>query len=423
MKKKKWLIIAGIGILVAIVIVFVVRRRQGAESQYEFVEIERGNIENIVSSTGELKPVGTVEVGTQVSGNIEKVLVNFNDKVKAGQVLVVLDTTVLAASVKDAEANLIKATAQYEVALADYQNNLRLYEKDMISEFEMNSVKANKETAHASLLSAQINLKRAKQNLKYAVIVSPIDGTIIDRNIEPGQTVAASFSTPTLFVIAEDLSKMEIHVSVDESDIGQIKEGQGVRFTVLAYPDEIFTGTVREVRLQPTTIQNVVMYTVIVDASNDKGLLLPGMTADVDFLIEQRNDVLMVNNSALQFIPTQTMLAEFRRNRFERLPDSLKAKARERMSNVQNQFRGPAGFSGEREVPENVKTLWYLDQKGKLDAIPVKTGVTDGKNTEIEGINAQIKIGMKVISRVTQTKEEVNSNNRNLFMPGPPGRR
>ncbi len=423
MGKRKILIIVGVGILIAIVLVlFTLRKSPGAESQYEFVEIGRGDIENIVSSTGEIKPVGTVEVGTQVSGTIEKVMADFNDKVKPGQVLAVLDTTLLAASVKDAEATVINATTQYELALTDYQNNLKLYEKDLISEFEMNTVKASKESARASLLSAEVNLKRAKANLKYAVIHSPISGTVIDRSIEPGQTVAASFSTPTLFVIAEDLSEMEIHVSVDESDIGLIKEGQAVRFTVLAYPNEIFTGTVREVRLQPTTIQNVVMYTVIVDASNDSGLLLPGMTADVEFLIEQRTDVLMVNNSALQFTPSLSMLSDFRRTRFEGLPDSLKAEERERGSDMQNQFMSFGGSSGEREIPEDVKALWYLDQNGNLNVIPVKTGVTDGKNTEIVAIRNPISEGMEVITRVNQSKEEEETRGRNFLFPGPPGR-
>ncbi len=422
MRKKKFIIIIGIVIFISIGLILLgTMRGPNPESKFEFVEIERGDIENIVSSTGELRPVRTVEVGTQVSGTIDKVFADFNDKVEKGQVLAVLDTTLLAASVKEAEANVIKAKNQYELALFDFENNLKLYEKDLISEFEMNSFRTSKETARASLLSAEANLKRAQANLEYAVINSPIDGTVIDRSIEPGQTVAASFSTPTLFIIAEDLSEMEIHVSVDESDIGLIKEGQEVRFTVLAYPEETFSGVVREIRLQPSTIQNVVMYTVIVDALNEEGLLLPGMTADVEFLVEQRKDVLMVNNSVFSFNPTQEMLIEFRKNRFEKLPDSLKAINRERMA--QRQLMSPGGLSTEREITEDLKILWSMDGNGNINAIPVRIGATDGKNTEIVGTHIPVQEGMRIISKVTQYKEEeTKSNSRNLFMPGPPGR-
>lgn len=426
MRKKKFIIIIGIVIFISVGLILLgTMRGPNPESKFEFVEIERGDIENIVSSTGELRPVRTVEVGTQVSGTIDKVFADFNDKVEKGQVLAVLDTTLLAASVKEAEANVIKAKSQYELTLFDFENNLKLYEKDLISEFEMNSFRTSKETTRASLLSAEANLKRAQANLEYAVINSPIDGTVIDRSIEPGQTVAASFSTPTLFIIAEDLSEMEIHVSVDESDIGLIKEGQEVRFTVLAYPEETFSGVVREVRLQPSTIQNVVMYTVIVDSSNEEGLLLPGMTADVEFLIEQRKDVLMVNSSTIRFQPTQKMVEEFQKNRLEQLPDLIKERSQQRMAQMQHLGEGVSGegFSAEREIPEDMAVLWCINDNEELDIIPVRTGATDGKNTEIEGINTQIIEGMKIISKVAQDKDEgAATDSRNIFMPRPPGR-
>jgi len=272
---KKRLLIIGIVVIAAVVLWLVLGRGDGqGENRYEFAEIERGDLENIISSTGTLSPVGMVEVGTQVSGTIEKVLVNYNEGVRRGQVLAVLDTTMLAASVRDGRANVLKAEALYRKAEIDNDRSIELYERELISESEIEEFRANTMSFEASLLSAKASLDRARANLNYAVIRSPIDGKVIARNVEPGQTVAASFSTPTLFVIAEDLAEMEILAYVDESDIGQITEGQTVRFTVEAYFEQDFHGIVREVRLLPQTVQNVVNYTVVVDATNEEGLLL-----------------------------------------------------------------------------------------------------------------------------------------------------
>lgn len=276
--KKRTKIIIGAVLLVAVVVFCgtIIRKHSNGSAKFTYARVERGNIENTISSTGTLNAKGTVEVGTQVSGTISKVSADFNDRVRKGQILAVLDTTALASSVRDAEANLVKAQAQYDLARTKYEDAQELYQNNLISKIDFKTSKTEYQAARATLLSAQANSERTHTNLKYAVIRSPINGTVINRNIEPGQTVAASFSTPTLFVITEDLSQMEIHAYVDESDIGQVKKGQSVRFTVDAYPDETFYGTVRQIRLQPETIQNVVNYTIVVDATNDKGLLLPG---------------------------------------------------------------------------------------------------------------------------------------------------
>jgi len=304
MKKKK--LIIGIIAIVAVVTFFVLLLKDSeSESQFSFVEIERGNIENIVSSTGTLNPVRTVEVGTQVSGIINELFVDFNDNVKKGQVLAILDTIKLAVAIREAKSGLIRAEAQYDQSIYNYNRNKDLFEQHLVSELDFKTSETEKRTAYASLVTSKIALERAETNMKYAVVKSPIDGKVIHRSVEPGQTVAASFQTPTLFLIAEDLSKMEIHADVDESDIGQIKEGQEVRFTVQAYPDKTFNGTVRQIWLQPTTIQNVVNYTVVVDAANDEGFLLPGMTATGDFIVAQVQDVLLVPNTALRFQPTE----------------------------------------------------------------------------------------------------------------------
>jgi len=395
------------------------------EGPYQFVEITRGDLENIVSSTGTLQAVGTVEVGTQVSGTLDRINVDFNEPVHKGEVLAVLDTALLKIAVLDAEANLTRAQAQYEQAQAEYARNLPLFEKGHLSEEKFFPLRISVKMTDASVRLAQTALERAQTNMNHAIIRSPIDGMVIQRNVEPGQTVAANFSAPTLFVIAKDLSHMEIYAMVDESDIGQIKEGQSVRFTVEAYPDETFYGTVRQIRLQPTTIQNVVNYTVVVDVSNEGGLLLPGMTATVDFVIEERKDVWLVPNVALRFQPTQEMLATFRKSMQERLsalPDSLKQFAQQRRAQ-RTRSSGGQGMtaSSQGEARSDIIRLWALDKDGKFNVIPVRKGVTDGLMTEITMMGAgegapgergptmnrvQLEEGLKVISGVTQQKEQ-----------------
>ncbi|MCK5119980.1 MAG: efflux RND transporter periplasmic adaptor subunit, partial [Candidatus Latescibacteria bacterium] len=266
------------------------------EGPYQFAEITRGDLENLVSSTGTLKAVSTVEIGTQVSGTIDRIDVDFNDAVRKGQVLAVLDTALLKVAVLDAQAGVARAQAQHEQARAEYERNRALFEKGHLSEKEFLPIRINVRITGAAVQSAKASLERAQINMNHATIRSPIHGTVIQRNVEPGQTVAASFSTPTLFIIAEDLSQMEIYAAVDESDIGQIKEGQSVRFEVQAYLDETFSGTVRQIRLQPAISENVVNYTVVVDAANEENLLLPGMTATVDFVVEARKAVLLIPN-------------------------------------------------------------------------------------------------------------------------------
>ena len=227
--------------------------RKGAE--FKFAEIARGDIENVVSGTGTLNPVGTVEVGTQVSGTIDHLYADFNDHVTVGQLLAVLDTSALAASVREGEANVARTRAQWTTWRWTNTTATSLAEKGYLSEREMRSLATQVETARASLQSAEATLLRLQTNFNHAEIRAPIDGTVIQRSVEAGQTVAASLQTPTIFIIAEDMAQMEILALVDESDIGLIREGQDVRFTVQAYPDEEFSGTVRQIRLKPETIQ------------------------------------------------------------------------------------------------------------------------------------------------------------------------
>ena len=437
---KKIAIIAAMIVVAIVVWQFAGRSGPEQTGRFEFVEVERGDIENIVSSSGTLSAVGTVDVGTQVSGSIAKIFADYNETVRAGQVLAVLDTTMLSASVRDARAGVVRARSLHDQAVRDYDREQDLHENGLISDAQLSDTQTSVETARAGVLSAEASLDRSRANLRYAVIRSPIDGTVIMRNMEPGQTVAASFSTPTLFVIAEDLSEMEIHALVDESDIGVIREGQSVRFTVEAYMDEEFTGVVRQIWLQPQTLQNVVMYTVVVDARNDRGLLYPGMTATTDFLIDERHDVLMISNAALRLRATPGMFEEMRETmeaRTAELPDSLRQAMQERMGRRGGGGGGhPGGAGGSGGGPpggmggmggmgagssdDASAMLWYVDGEGRLSATRIVKGVTDGRMTEIVR-GRDVEEGLQVIVSVTEPEE--NDGPSNPLATSPFGRR
>jgi len=329
----------------------------GSRSSFKFAQVNRGDLEVIVSSTGSLAAVETVEIGTQASGTVDQLLIDYNDQVKKGQVLAVLDQSLFDASIKKAKAEVLKAQAELKQAEDELSRNAPLYKKGYISQQEFLPITTAVATSKASLQSAEANLEQAQINLEHTVIRSPIDGTVIDRSVDAGQTVAASLSTPTLFLIAKDLSRMQIETQVDETDIGQIRQGQPVRFTVQSYFDQNFTGTVRQIRLQPETKDNVVTYTVIVDASNESGLLMPGMTATVDFIVHQVKNTLLAPVAALKFTPDAN-----------------------RGSNDGHQI-----FSRQAD--------------GRLRALQITAGESDGLLTEVagEGLTAgmQVAIGMK----------------------------
>jgi HlyD family secretion protein len=403
--KQKILFSVGIIVILIIISLIVVNALSGNHKMaYQFAEITRGNLENTISSTGTINPVSKVEVGTQVSGILDRVYVDFNDAVRKGQLLALLDTIPLKISVMDAEANVEKITAQLDQARQEYDRNFSMFEKALISDADFLPYQYNLKMQQAALKSAEVNLRRAKRNLKYAFITSPISGTVIQRNVEAGQTVAASLQAPTLFIIAENLSKMEIHAQVDESDIGQIRDGQKVRFDVTSYPDQKFTGIVRQIRLQPEVVSNVVNYTVVIDADNEQNLLLPGMTANVDFITDERENILLIPNTALRFQPPEEIQNEVRLKREkerESLPDSLRDRFRGRM-------RGETGNeAGTMMGSRDFRTAWYLDSDGKMAMAILQAGITDGTRTEIVR-SRQLQEGMQII--VSMGEQKVNSN-------------
>jgi len=384
-RKKMLLVIATICLLIMAALKFGNSVKASEENlPFETSRIERGDLEITISSTGSLAAQGTVEIGTQVSGTIETITVDYNDKVKKGQVLAKLDQAIFRADVLQAKASVASAQAQFDQAQAEYNRNAPLKEKKYISDEEFMAFITNLNMTKANLSSAKAVLTRAQINLKYTVICSPIDGTVIEKSIEEGQTVAASLSTPTLFLIAEDLSQMQIEAAVDESDIGQIKIGQSTKFEVAAYPDRKFSGKVEQIRLQPQTVSNVVTYTVVVESTNEDGVLLPGMTATIEFMVAQQKDSLLVPDSAFMV--------------------SLGGRNHSKLANSKTEGR------------------IFVVAKGEAPrAIRVEKGLSDGSNTVV--IGDDIREGMQVI---TSVKAELQDEKRGLFsrlMPGPPGSR
>ena len=270
---------------------------------FEMVALRKGNIKQVVTATGKIQPINTVSVGTQVSGIIENVLADYNDEVKEGQLLAQLDTSVLIENKNDAKARLDLANAKQKIAKLNYDRIEKLYKEKLIAKAELEGAEIELATADANVMTAQADYNIAERNYGYAQITSPVSGTIISKEVEQGQTVAASLQTPTLFTIAEDLSKMQIEANIAEADIGSIKSDMPVTFTVDAYPADVFSGAVRQIRLSPTEESNVVMYTVVIEVNNEQRKLLPGMTAFVSLVIEEKSDVLRLPTSALQYKP------------------------------------------------------------------------------------------------------------------------
>jgi HlyD family secretion protein len=398
--------------------------------EYRTSAVERGDIESKVSATGALQAVTTVQVGTQVSGQVSDIYVDFNDHVKKGQLIARIDSTIPAQAVLEARVGVDRAQADLDQAQRDYDRNKTLYDAKIITESEFQQYDYKLGVAKTSMKSAQISLDRAMRNLTYTSIYAPIDGIVVERNVNVGQTVAASLSAPQLFLIANDLSQMQILASVDESDIGLIHEALPVRFSVQAYPDQQFNGSVEQVRLQSTTTENVVNYTVVVKVDNKGGKLLPGMTATVDFLTGEAKGVLTVPNAALRFRATPEMMSavlpatepEGRgdSNRPAAAGSGTSASASAARQGGGGGGSGGAGRgagrggaagggrggsgagarpSGGTGAGGSTATLWYLAD-GKPQVARVRTGLTDGQRTVIEG--PDVHEGMEVIIGVVQ---------------------
>ncbi|MFN7961483.1 MAG: efflux RND transporter periplasmic adaptor subunit [Thermoanaerobaculia bacterium] len=347
----------------------------------------RGDITSVVSATGTLQAIDTVDVGSQVSGTLYRIAADFNDHVRRGQVLAEIDPAVLDAAVVDAEAGVARAQAQLDQAEADLRRSQPLFDQGLISASQLDPLATAVRTSQAALRSAQAGLERARRNRGYAVIVAPTDGVVIDRAVEVGQTVAASFNTPKLFTLAKDLSQMQILADVDEGDIGQVHQGQEIDFTVATYPGESMKGEVQQIRLQPKTVQNVVTYTVVASAPNPQGRLLPGMTATVDFVVERLTGVLKVPSAALRFRPSAEQLAALRKARQAGNGEGAAGQGERRWG----------GGGGPPNLPANARMLWLLED-GQLRGRPVRLGASDGRYTAVEPLFGELEEGALVVT-------------------------
>jgi HlyD family secretion protein len=384
MKKYKWLIILAVIAVVIAGYIYAKPRIKAKKIEFTYTALERGDIEADISSMGTLEAINTVEVGTQISGTITKIHTDYNDLVQEGQLLAEMDVKLLNTALLNAQANRAVIEAQLSQAKDEFERNQMLFQKKVITEKEYKDSKYVYEQILSSKKAAEANVNTAKVNLEYARITSPISGTVTERSVEEGQTVAASFATPTMFIIAEDLSKMQILADVDESDIGYILNGMSARFKVQTYPEKDFYGTVSQIRLQPITINNVVNYQVVVDVNNDQGLLLPGMTASLDFITERAQNVLLVNNSALRFRPTETMLKEIKPVLVEYakkvLPDSLQSEFNKAIND--EEIYTPTNFK--KNLPSNINGFFFKNSKDKLDFKFIEIGIITGLQSEIK---------------------------------------
>jgi HlyD family secretion protein len=456
-KKKKILIVAAA--IIAIIVTFVLIRTYGRKSQHvsvETVKVKIGSVSNTVTATGTIEAIKTVQVGTQVSGEVSKIYVDYNSRVKAGQLLAELDRRPLTTALTISEAALDDAKSEMTYQTANYNRIKALFDKKLVAESDYDLALYNYEKAKTSLKTAQLNYDRAKINLAYAYICSPIDGVVLKRAVDEGQTVAASFSTPTLFTIANDLTRMQVEASIDEADIGQVRDGQSVDFTVDAYPDDKFTGTVTQIRLEPVVTSNVVTYTVIVNAPNPYKKLMPGMTANITIYVEVANNVLTVSSKALRFKPNSLVMKAY----YESLPadkrlDSLSeyghkrvpgsmAEKSNRPSAGKTQRYGSMAQAGRRQAltgspvpgsfasPEDSsnqavnekETEVWVKTRDFIHPVKIETGIDNDIDVQIisglkEGDEVVVSMSMDTKVKAAKSEEDASSP----FMPRPPFRR
>lgn len=379
--KKRYLFLIGAIIILAVAFLGMLKSKQ---TKYATKDLERCTITEFVEASGTINPVNTVSVGSTVSGLVKEIYVDFNSEVKKGQLLAQIDPATFEtqvqqnqAQIANAQANLAKLQAVADYNEKQYQRYKNLYAKNFVAKSELDekystymSDIAQINAARAQISQYQASLKTAETNLGYTKIIAPVDGTVISREVDIGQAVAASFQAPELFLIAQDLTKMQIEVSVSEADIGKVKEGQEVTYALDGYPDREFKGTVSQVRLSPTTVSNVVTYTVIVDVDNDDNTLKPGMTANVSIITSKKEDILCVPNIALKFTPD---------------------------------------LNGQKYKEQGI---WILEN-GKPKRIEIETGVSDDNVTEI--VSEEIYEGDKIITGISGKNQK--GKNKNMRMP------
>ena len=395
------------------------------EPPYVTTPAQKATVTQVVSSTGTLQAVVTVQVGSQVSGTIEKLFADFNTKVKAGQIVAQLNQDKFKAAEDQARANLLAAQSNIEkskVSVADtlrtLERNRELRKKDLMAQSDLDAAQAAHDAAlaqvevnRAQAAQAQASLKQSTVDLNNTVIRSPVDGLVISRNVDVGQTVAASLQAPTLFTIANELARMEVHTNVDEADVGNVKEGQDVTFTVDAFPSRRFRGRVHQVRNAPIVVQNVVTYVAVVRIDNKELLLKPGMTANVQFLVGRKEDVLTIPNMALRFKPPEEK--EEAQELLRREQTRTAPKVGERRTSRQS-VAGGGGAAGRGTRRVRI----YVLREDKAQPIEVQLGITDGSKTEV--ISADLKENDPVIIGMSSGASSANPGVANPFQPSQP---
>lgn len=387
MNKKKTLVIAAVAAIAALAVWLLSGGKKEEKITFDTAAVAPANIMNSITATGTIEPVTSVTVGTQVSGIVSKLFVDYNSVVKKGQVIAELDKTNLMSQLNTAKTQLATAQSQLNYQSANYKRYKTLFEKGLVAADDFDNAKLSYTQAKEQVASAKEEVQRAQTNLGYATITSPIDGVVLSKSVEEGQTVAASFSTPELFTIAQDLTNMQVVADVDEADIGDVKEGERVTFTVDAYPDDTFEGEVKQVRQEATTTNNVVTYEVVISAPNADLKLKPGLTANVTIYTAERKGVLSVPSKALRFIPQKETVGKMK------IVDVANAKNK----------------------------VWTIEGNS-IVAHKVNIGMTDGTNTQIVGGIAE---GTKVITGLNVTGGEEKmlmeaQGEKSPFAPGPP---
>ncbi len=392
MKKlsKLWLVV-GVLAVVAVAAWMLSGKKKKEEVTFATEKVAPANLQNSVTATGTIEPVTSVTVGTQVSGIVSKLYVDYNSVVKKGQVIAELDKTNLISQLNTAKANLASAQSKLNYETANYKRYKSLYQKGLVSADDYENAQLTYKQASEQLATCKEEVQRAQTNLGYATITSPIDGVVLSKSVEEGQTVAASFSTPELFTIAQDLTNMQVVADVDEADIGDVKNGERVSFTVDAYPDDTFEGTVTQVRQEATTTNNVVTYEVVISAPNADLKLKPGLTANVTIFTAERKNVLSVPSKALRYTPTKETVGKMK----------------------------IVDCNGKNKV-------WTLDGN-RIVAHSVNIGMTDGTHTEIlSGVTSGTPVitGINVATEATEEEsaDASSSSESSPFQPGPPGK-
>lgn len=389
MNKKKTLVIVAVAAIAALAVWLLSGGKKEEKITFDTAAVAPANIMNSITATGTIEPVTSVTVGTQVSGIVSKLFVDYNSVVKKGQVIAELDKTNLMSQLNTAKTQLATAQSQLNYQTANYKRYKTLFEKGLVAADDFDNAKLSYTQAKEQVVSAKEEVQRAQTNLGYATITSPIDGVVLSKSVEEGQTVAASFSTPELFTIAQDLTNMQVVADVDEADIGDVKEGERVTFTVDAYPDDTFEGEVKQVRQEATTTNNVVTYEVVISAPNADLKLKPGLTANVTIYTAERKGVLSVPSKALRFTPQKETVGKMK------IVDVANAKNK----------------------------VWTIEGNS-IVAHKVNIGMTDGTNTQIVGGIAEgtkIVTGLNVMGGEEEKPMEAQGES-SPFAPGPPGK-